>query len=413
MLDFINEILETLRQNKLRAFMTGFSVAWGIFMLIVLLGAGNGLQHGMEKAFSGSSAKALWINPGTTQNAYDGIREGRTINFRNEDSEALRFLFPEIINISGRFVVNQQTSYNQEYGYFQIEGILPEFNNIVFLNQLEGRFINQTDLNENRKVVTISKSVKEALFKSDEAVGKYLKIGAVSFQIVGVIENDANVWEQIIYLPITTSQKVFNGGTLLSNICITTNTSTVEETKDIESKIKNYFASKYRFDPDDPTAIFIENNIEGVNMASSIDSGIKIFMWIIGVMTLIAGIMGVSNIMIIMVNERKKEIGIRKALGATPGSIIRLVLSESIFITLISGFMGLVAGMGLLIVVKNFLVMVAQNWKPIEYIFFNPTADATIAISALFVLVLSGLAAGYIPASKAASIKPIDALHDE
>lgn len=413
MLDFINEILETLRQNKLRAMMTGFSIAWGIFMLIVLLGAGNGLKHGMEKGFSGSSNNALWINPGTTQKAFDGIREGKPIEFQNEDCDALKLLYPEIVNISGRYEIRLQASYNQEYGNFQIEGVTPKFNNIVFVNQLEGRFINETDLIENRKIVVISKPVKEALFKNNEALGNYIKIGSISFKVVGVLENDANIWEEIIYLPITTAQKVFHGGTSLSNICVTINGTTIEETKKMEAKIKQYFASKYHFDPEDPTAIFINNNIEDVSMTASIDSGIKIFIWIIGIMTLIAGVMGVSNIMIIMVNERKKEIGIRKALGATPLSIIRLVLSESIFITLISGFLGLVAGMGLLVVIKNILVSVAQNWKPIEYIFFNPTADVRIAISALLVLVISGVVAGYIPASKAASIKPIDALHDE
>ncbi len=414
MLDFINEILDTIRQNKLRASMTGFSIAWGIWMLIILLGAGNGLLHGVENRFSGISANSMFLDPGQTQMAYEGIKPGRDIQFRNDDYKSLRSQIPGITHISGRANTFPQVSYGNEYGTFKVEGVLPEVKDIVIVNQLAGRYINEYDINENRKVAVISQPIKKLLFGEKEALGEYVRLGKVSFLVVGVIENRSRIKEKIIYVPLSTAQIVYHMGDKISNIAIRTNAINATDAKKIEDNVRSFIARKHHFNNEDKNAIWIYNALEDMSKAQGIFAGIRLFIWIIGIMTIIAGIMGISNIMIILVKERKKEIGIRKALGATPWSIVKLVLSESLFITIVSGFLGLVAGMGILALVNKALTIAAQGEESmLPKIFYNPTADVWVALSALTVLVVCGLIAGYIPASNAAAIKPIEALQEE
>ncbi|TAJ15155.1 ABC transporter permease [Marinilabiliaceae bacterium JC017] len=417
MLDYLEEIFSTLKQNKLRAIMTGFSVAWGIFMLILLLGSGRGLQNGMENNFRGTSKNALWIWSRRTQVAYDGLKAGRRIQFTNQDCETLARKFKnDIDDISGRFRLRGESAitYKKEFGTFSVEGIMPEFKRIQIVDIMQGRYINKPDIDQHRKVAIISLPVQKALFKDEEdPMGKYIKIGGVPFMVVGTFKNPKNKDEKQVYLPLRTAQRVFNSNNKLGEMAVATNALTVEQNKQIEEEIRSMLAKRHRISPDDKQALGIWNTLEHFKQAQGVFAGIRWFVWVIGIMTIVAGIVGVSNIMIILVKERTKEIGIRKAIGATPWSIIRLVLSESIFITAFAGFFGLVTGMGLLSGVSSVLKMIAADNQGIERAFFNPSASLSVALWALGILVIAGLIAGYIPARKAASIRPIEALHVE
>ena len=417
MSDYIQEIFSTLKQNRLRTIMTGFSVAWGIFMLIILLGSGKGLQNGMEFNFRGTSKNALWIWSRSTQVAYDGLKAGRRIKFTDRDVKALvNHLEDDIADISGRFRVrnNAAITYKTQYGDYAQEGVMPEFKNIQLVDITEGRYINRLDIKEYRKSVILSEPVKKALFQDeDEAIGKYIRIGGIPFKVVGLFTNPENKDDKQVYLPLTTAQRLFNGNNKLSQIAIATNALTVTENKRIEEEVRAILAKRHRIAPEDEKAMGIWNTLESFKQSQGVFSGIRIFIWVIGIMTIVAGIVGVSNIMIILVKERTKEIGIRKAVGATPWSIIRLVLSESVFITSLAGFLGMVGGMLLLALTAFVLRLVAEGFQDIERIFFNPAADFSVALSALLILVTAGLVAGFVPARRAASIRPIEALHDE
>ncbi|MBS2098137.1 ABC transporter permease [Carboxylicivirga linearis] len=416
MIDYLQEIFSTLRQNKLRAIMTGFSVAWGIFMLILLLGSGKGLQNGMENNFRGTSKNALWIWSRRTQVAYDGLKAGRRIRFTDQDATTIQRQFADDIdNFSGRFSIwgNNDVTYKNEYGDFRVEGVMPEFKKISIVDMLDGRYINELDIKEYRKCVIISEPVKTHLFKEEEPMGKYIRIGGVPFKVVGIFKNPENREEKKVYIPLSTTQRVYNGNNRLSEMAIATNALTVAENKRIEEAVQNTLMERHRVAPEDKQAIGIWNTLESFKQAQGVFAGIRMFVWVIGVMTIIAGIVGVSNIMIILVKERTKEIGIRKAIGASPFSIIRLVLSESVLITGLAGFFGLVAGMGLLSLVSLILQQAAQGSQELERAFFNPSADLGVAIWALVILVSAGVIAGFIPARKASAIRPIEALHDE
>jgi putative ABC transport system permease protein len=416
MIDYFQELLSTLKKNKLRAIMTGFSVAWGIFMLILLLGSGKGLQNGMENNFRSTSKNALWIWSRRTQVAYDGLKSGRRIQFTNQDFETLQRQFEkDIDNASGRFSIRGESSvtYKNEFGDFNTEGVLPEFKQIQIMDHKTGRFINPPDISQFRKVVVISVPVQKALFKEEDPIGKYLRVGGVPFMVVGTFENPTQKEEKKLYVPLTTAQRVFNGNNKLSEMAITTTALSVEENKRVEESVRQTLAARHHISPDDKQALGIWNTLEHFKQAQGVFAGIRAFVWVIGIMTIVAGIVGVSNIMIILVKERTKEIGIRKAIGATPWSIIRLVLSESVFITTIAGFFGLVAGMGLLAGITALLTNIATQNPGVERAFFNPSADLGVAVAALVILITAGLVAGYIPARRAAAIKPIEALHDE
>lgn len=413
MLDFFTEIIQTIKQNRLRAIMTGFSVAWGIFMLLVLLGAGNGLQHGMENNFKGISTNSMFVWGGQTQMAYDGIKPGKYIQFRNEDYKQMAKQVDGIEYITGRVENGKSVSYEREYGTSDVQGVTADIGDIVMVNQIGGRHINDVDFNQSRKVAVISQPVRKSLYGEKDPIGTYIRVGDIPFLVVGIIENKTRTDERVVYLPLSTMQMVYNEGDRLSSIAIRTNAKTSADALKIEKDIRNYIAARHHFNPEDKGAMGVYNTQDDVSKAQGVFSGLRMFIWIIGIMTIIAGIMGISNIMIILVKERKKEIGIRKALGATPWSIVRLVLSESVFITIISGFLGLVAGMGLLALINIFLEQAAQGNDRLKFIFYNPTADVGVAISALIVLVVSGLVAGYIPAANAAAIKPIEALQEE
>ena len=413
-IDKWQEILATIKKNKMRTFLTGFSVAWGIFMLMILLGSGNGLSNGVANNFMGDAVNAMWIWSGETTVPYQGLKSGRPIQFHNEDYDVLKSLLG-VESVSGRYYMgNTRYSYGSESGEYTTVTCHPELNDVDQNVMLEGRYINKVDINEKRKVVVLGKDIRDALFKDKPALGEYVKVNNVPFKVVGVCVEPESTRNRNAFMPVSTAQMVFNGSNRLHNFAITINGKDLEESKAIEEQIRNTFARKLRFDKTDESAMGVYNKLENYIQTMRIFQAIKIFIWIIGIGTLIAGIVGVSNIMLIVVKERTKEIGIRKAIGASPSSVIGLILLESILITTIAGYIGLVLGTGLMELI-NYLMMQSAGSGPQQgdTLFLNPTVDFGVAVAATLLLVVAGTIAGYIPAKRAASIKPIVALRDE
>lgn len=402
------EILHTISKNKLRTFLTGFSVAWGIFMLIILLGAGSGLSNGVKLEFRDAATNSIWVFGGQTSEPYKGLKPGRYIQFDNADFEVIKNDINGVEKASGRFYVpGSNVTYKKESGDFGIRTVHPDHQYIEKTITINGRFINDIDINEKRKVASIGTLVKNTLFKTEDPMGKYIEVNGVPFKVIGVFEDEGGENEQeILYLPISTAQMVFNGQDRINQMMFTVGDAGIEESKQIEEEVRQKMAATHMFNPKDKRAIRFWNNVEEFLKFNNLFDNINLFIWVIGVMTIVAGIVGISNIMMIVVKERTKEIGIRKALGATPVSIIKLIIMESVLITSFSGYIGLVLGVGLIELVSNFI--------PEDTQFFNsPEVNFNVAVTATVILIIAGTIAGLIPATRAAAIKPIVALRDE
>jgi putative ABC transport system permease protein len=408
-IDKWQEIFETMKKNKLRTFLTGFSVAWGIFMLIILLGSGYGLENGVRKEFEGDATNTIWVNPGQTSMAYKGLKSGRTIQFTNDDYEVVKRETPNIDKISSRLTVWQDNtiSYKKEYGNYDIIACHPGYGFYETVELTGGRFVNEDDINEFRKVVVISKIVKEALFREEDPIGKFIQVSGVPFKVVGTFTDAGGDRDmQRVYVPVSTAQRVFNFGDKIFNLSIVTKDISVEESQKMADDIRLTVAQMHKFNPEDQRAVFVWNNLEQFKKFLQLFASIRLFIWIIGIGTIIAGVVGVSNIMMIVVKERTQEIGIRKAMGATPWSVINLILLESVLITSFAGYIGLVMGVGL-------LELISPMFESADTFFKNPSVDIRVALGATAVMVVSGMLAGFVPARKAAGIRPIEALRYE
>jgi putative ABC transport system permease protein len=406
-LDKWQEIMSTINKNRLRTFLTCFSVFWGIFMLIVLLGSGKGLQNGINEQFRQDAVNTIWFGPGSTTKTYEGLKAGREIRFTDEDYEYVRDRMEGVDKISARFYMwqNRVISYNKEYGVFDLICIHPDYQDIESARMEEGRFVNNIDIQKRRKIAVIGTPVKKALFKNGKnPIGEYIKINDVPFMVVGVFSDKNERDETRVYLPISTAQMISGGANNIHNLSITSNLS-ARESEEFEKELRADFAKRHRFDKEDMNAMWISNTIKEYKMFTNLFLGIQIFVSIIGAFTIIAGIVGVSNIMIIVVNERTKEIGVRKALGATPGSIVGMILLEAVFITGLAGYIGLIAGIGILELVSSII--------PENPFFQNPEVDFKIAVIATLVLVVAGTLAGLMPSLRASRIRPVVALRDE
>ncbi len=409
-IDKWQEIYSTVRKNKLRTFLTGFSVAWGIFMLIILLGSGKGLENGVKEQFKGGATNGVWISSGKTSVQYKGLKIGRPIRFTNEDYKSIKTTVSGPDHISARlFLGNNLISYKNEYGSFFLSPCHPDYGFIKELEMTQGRFINNIDINEFRKVAVIGEKVKSGLFKGADtnAMGKYIKINGVLFQVVGIFRDfSRNDDEQKrVYIPISTAQRVFQGENVINQISFTTGDASAGEADLMIKKSRALLSKLHTFDMDDNRAVNIWNKNEEVRKFRSLFAGIKLFIWIIGIGTIVAGIVGVSNIMMIVVKERTKEIGIRKSLGATPWSVVALIMQEAIIITSFAGYIGLVLGVGLLELIATKI--------PASQFFKNPEADFSVAVMATGLLIFAGAVAGFFPAMRAAKVKPVEALRDE
>ena len=406
------EIFEAIAKNKLRTFLTGLSVASGIFILVILLGVGKGLQNGIEKQFERDAAGIIEVWSGATTKAYKGLNPGRQIQFRNSDYDISVQKYGDQFDKNGSTLNAWGITivYGKESGNYQYRGVNPDYLAIENATVVKGRFINANDLINNEKVAIIGQKINLDLFKGKNPIGEKIAVNNINFKVVGVFTDPGGEREEgRVFIPLSTSQQVYGAGENISNMFYTLKKKdsydeAVAQAKKFTNDLGTLLKSKNMIAPDDESAIGINNSIVEAKKFYDLNLYIRLFFWWVGICTIIAGVVGVSNIMMIIVKERTKEIGIRKALGASPISIIIMILHESIFITTISGFIGLLTGLAL-------LELVGPHAES-EY-FRNPQVDFTVAISTLIVLVIAGALAGFIPAYRAAKIRPIVALRDE
>jgi len=408
------EILSGLKKHKLRTALTAFGVFWGIFMLVLLIGIGNGLETGVMRQFEDLAVNTIYVWSDRTSIPYKGLKAGRWFPLTNEDTEALKASFPEIQNLSpqlnlyGDYTVDRK----DKSGSFRVSGVGPEFLRIRATRIERGRPFNLLDMERNRKVAVIGSRVKEVLFgNGEDPLGQYVKIKGVYFQVVGLLGVRAiggNREEaETIAIPFSTMQHAFNMNNWVHFYVM--NIRTDRPLADVEARIKSFLALRHKVSAQDPRAIGSWNNAREFNSLKGLFRGVNIFLWIVGIGTIVAGIVGVSNIMLIIVKERTREIGIRMAVGATPGSIIGMIIQESVLITSASGYLGMVAGVGVIELVSRLM----NTFKLQNQYFSNPSVDIRIAITATVLLVVAGTAAGFFPALRAARIKPIEALREE
>lgn len=401
------EIFGTIKKNKLRTILTAFSVAWGIFILIILLAAGEGLRNGARSQFSNDAANSIWVEGGVTSMPYAGYKPGTSIQLHNGDFYRIKNQLPGVDHASAVYSGWQSRvlSYKNEHAAFTVRSCAPDHNELERAAIVSGRFVNEIDFNEFRKVCAIGLPVKEALFKNNEdPINKFIDVAGTKYKVVGVFNDPGRGDNERIYIPLLTAQRAYNGQDKVGVIWASTGTVSTEGTELVVSEIRNTLARKYHFDPADMNALGVYNNNVKFKQIMGMLEGIKIFIYVIGILTLVAGVVGVSNIMMIVVKERTKEIGVRKALGATPFSIVALIIQESVFITSVAGYTGLMLGIGVVELIRSF---------GLEGDFFkDPNVDLDIALSSVALIILAGALAGLFPAMKAAKVEPITALRE-
>ncbi|OXA79688.1 putative ABC transport system permease protein [Flavobacterium aquidurense] len=414
-----DEILQALTANVFRTILTAFGVFWGIFILVILLAAGKGLENGVKKGFDGIATNTMFMWSQTTTKAYKGLPKVRRYDFRNSDVAALKAALPDLLYVSPR---NQLGDFNgtnnvvrgTKTSAFTVYGDYPELIKQQPMDILKGRFINQQDILERRKIAVIGKGVISELYgKEEEAIGTYIKVNGINFMVVGVYHSkqqggNAEQEQKNIFVPFTTFQQAFNYGDKVGWMALTAKDET--SITDLKPKILELIKSLHSINPKDDRAVGNFDLYEQFNKVQSLFNILKIIAYFVGTLVLISGVIGISNIMLIVVKERTKEIGIRRALGATPGAIRSQILSESIFLTIISGMFGIAVATGIIALLN----MALDSMPPgSNTMFANPSVDLRVVFVALLILVGSGLLAGFIPAQTAINVKPVDALRTE
>ncbi|RIH65940.1 ABC transporter permease [Mariniphaga sediminis] len=417
-LDLWKEIIDALKKNRMRSFMTAFGVFWGIFMLIIMSGAGRALENGIMdgiKAFASNSA-FFWTE--RTSKPYEGFQRGRRWNYKNADIQYIRANLNDLEYLSPRlFGPNSYGGDNTirgiKTGAFNIYGDYPDYFKIDPWTPVKGRLLNEIDILQNRKVCTIGERVAEVMFdEGEDPIGEYLKINGVYFQVVGVIHPETRInigggeKNEAILIPFSTMQRTYNMGDVVHFFSVTS-VPGVPVSK-IEERLKELLKGRHHIAPDDLQAVGSFNIEVEWKKFNSLFNGIQILTWIVGTGTLLAGIIGVSNIMMVIIRERTQEIGIQRAIGATPGKVMLHIVAESVFLTVLAGYIGLALGVGLLEALNMALEAGGD-----EVFFRRPEISFRMAISALTVLIFSGVFAGMIPARRAVRIKPIDAIREE
>jgi len=382
-------------------------------MLVILLGAGAGLRNGFSHNFKNTATNSLEVYGGETSKPWNGLPANRNIQLTEDDVLALRNAIPGIQHISGSYRVwrgNSQLQHGMNYGSYNIRGVVPEHQQLQKQILIAGRFINEVDEEQVRKVILIAEDAKKELFKEEEPLDKWVNVNGVPFQVVGLyrFENSGEggmMQRSPVFIPLSAAQRVFNAQRDVDQIMFSFADGSLAGAKMVEQRTLHTIARRHNFDPTDDRALWIQNNVENVGTFNSIFNGITAFLWFVGIGSLIAGIVGIGNIMLIVVKDRTREIGVRKALGATPANVVGQILLEAIFVTALFGYLGLALGVGLLELLASAI--------PGSEFFRDPTIDFSVAIRALLALLVAGAIAGFIPARRAAAIRPIEALRDE
>ena len=415
MIDILEEIWSTVKRNKLRTALTGFSVAWGIFMIIFLLGAGNGLINAIEQNSNRFLDNSMVIGGGTTSKAYEGYREGRKIELEDKDVKATEDKGGSHIDEMGSELKqdNVTVSLGENYVSGSLTGIYPNYQNINKVEILYGRFINQEDLENTRKTLVISENdAKELLPKTyTTLIGKYVKVGEFAFRIVGISKNDESEMNSEFFTAFTSLRMMYGKGRDAGNIVFSFHgLNTQQENENFEKSLTAKINKNHHAAPDDESSVWVWNRFTQAMQMNTGMSIIHLALWIVGLFTLLSGVVGVSNIMLITVKERTREFGIRKAIGAKPSSILWLIIVESIIITTIFGYVGMIAGIG-----ANQYMDATLGGMNADFgigqakMCVNPT----VGLEATLVMIIAGTLAGLLPARKAAKIRPIEALRAE
>ena len=401
------EIYETIRKNRLRTFLSGFTVALGIFIFIVLFGFGNGLKNTFKQFFLDDATNTLWVSPGKTSKPYRGFKANRRIEFENSDLEDIKDNFKFFLEgITPRINRSARVRFRGESDNYSTRAVAPDHQYIEKTLIMQGRFINQDDIEKKTKNIVIGRLVAKDLFKKEDPIGKYLEIGSSAFKVIGVFQDQSGDREErLIYIPYTTQQLIEKNNDKINSIIVSFRPELgYKSALAFERQLRLFLKKKKSIDPRDNNGIRIRNVADQIRQNQRFAGVLQLIVAFVGIGTLIAGIIGISNIMVFVVKERTKELGVRKALGATPKIVIGMVLHESIFITTLSGITGMIAGIVLLSNMEDRLE---------EFFIIDPYIDNFTALVATILLILSGAVAGYIPAKRAASIKPIVALRDE
>jgi putative ABC transport system permease protein len=402
------EIIQSIQKNKLRTALSGMTVSLGILIFIILFGLGEGLKNSYSDLFLNEANNVIFIYPGKTTKPYGGFRTNRRIELKNEDILAVKEEFSNSLEyINPRLNASEPIKYKLESFQFTIDAVAPSNQLIEKHVLMKGRYINEKDIEDFNKVVVIGRLVARDIFKDEDPIGKFLNLGSRAFKVVGVFQDTSgDTEENKLIIPYTTRQQILKGSDVIGTLALTFDQSIGGSGAiKLSDDIKSFLKKRKSVDPSDPSGIRVRNVADELNRSMQFANVLQIIVTFVGIGTLIAGIIGISNIMVFIVKERTKELGIRKALGAQPDEIIKMILTESIFITGLSGFLGMIIG----ILILNSLDTSALQ----DYFITRAGVDFSIAFGATVVLIIFGIIAGYLPAKRAAQIKPIVALRDE
>ncbi len=408
MFDLASEIMATLRNNKLRTALTGFAVSWGIFLLIVLLSVSRGLVNGMESMFGQRDTETVSIRGGYAQKAYKGLKENRRVQLRDGDIAVLESQNANVLSEVIAQISNDTAKVTSSKDYLTdgYRGVYPSEVRNSGLDMTKGRFINQNDINQRRRVVVVNEESAKTLFGDKDPIGQLVKISDLSFTVVGTYKQE---WRRDVYIPYSTARAMSGGSDKVNNITVKlSGVKTLEESENAEKGFRSTLGRQHTFAEDDNGSLWIWNRFSDYLTTSTAMGAIGMAVWIIGLLTMLSGIVVVSNIMFVSVRERTHEIGVRRAIGAKPRSILRQIILESVAITTLFGYVGIVLGM-LVSEGIGMLVAAGGDRSPLK----DPTVDIAIAIQVTVVLIIAGAFAGLFPAMKSLKIKPVEALRDE
>ena len=420
-MEILNEIWSSLRRNKLRTVLTGFAVSWGLFMIIALLGAGNGLLNAMMNNSGDVLTNVIVVWPGYRSIPYDGMKEYSSMKLDIGDIDYTATRFSDVVeDVTARIVYSDTVSFGKESVSVTMSGIAPLTFKIQGQKLLAGRFLNELDLKEKRRTMVVYSNTAESLLGDDpeytKLLGKYVNVSGHMYQVVGIIEKEESMGgESDVFIPITTMSAVRSGWTWFSNLSFSFHGLETDEDNDrFEDEYKRAMNARHRAAPEDKRTFYVHNTMSGNMQMKKAVKIMQLALWILGIFTLLSGIVGVSNIMLITVKERIQEFSVRKALGATPWAIMKLIVVESVLVTAVFGLLGMLMGLG-----ANYLMDITIGHSPIDvgftqiYMFKNPGVDMSIAFEAVILIAVAGTIAGLIPAVKASRVRPVEALRKD